>query len=298
MKHLAATGIVEEAGKDLYRSTSFSSTMNVPAIRDGIVYSFEGMAQSFQGLPPFLAETKYQVPTDPANGPLQYGHKTSLPFFGLLQDKPRLGQAFNNFMSGYAQARPRWMGYYPVVERLGGEHLDGKGTLLVDVGGGLGHDIAEFHAKHPELPGRLILQDQEWVIGQVKSASEPPPSAITPTVHDFFTPQPVTGARAYYLHLVLHDWSDERSTIILGHLRDAMKKRYSKILLNENVVPDVGANWQKTSLDWTMMGMLATRERTESQWRGLLEGAGLKVTGIWNKDSGSESIIEAVRGDE
>lgn len=39
-------------------------------------------------------------------------------------------------------------------------------------------------------------------------------------------------------------------------------------------------------------------ERTESQWKKLVESAGLKIVKIWNDDKvseGSESIIECVK---
>lgn len=68
---------------------------------------------------------------------------------------------------------------------------------------------------------------------------------------------------------------------------------YSKLLINENVVPDVGATWSITSMDWLMMALGAVRERTEKQWRDMLGQAGLKVTGIWTYEQGSESLIEA-----
>lgn len=102
------------------------------------------------------------------------------------------------------------------------------------------------------------------------------------------------GARAYYMHSVLHDWQDERCQQILQNLRDAMEPGYSKILINENVVPDAGAAWQITSLDWTMMATLASKERTETQWRQLVESVGLRVEGIWTKDPACESLIEMV----
>ena len=72
-----------------------------------------------------------------------------------------------------------------------------------------------------------------------------------------------------------------------------MKRGYSKLLINENVVPDVGASWQITSLDWFMMALAASRERTEAQWRELLQSVGLKIVGIWTKDAAAESLIEA-----
>ncbi len=106
------------------------------------------------------------------------------------------------------------------------------------------------------------------------------------------------GARAYYLHSVLHDWTDERCREILRQLIPAMEKGYSKILINENVVPDVGASWKITSLDWFMMALAASSERTEAQWCSLLQSVGFKITGIWTKEPGVQSLIEAVLAEE
>ena len=72
-----------------------------------------------------------------------------------------------------------------------------------------------------------------------------------------------------------------------------MQIGYSKLLINENVVPDFGAMSSITSMDWLMMALGAVKERTEKQWRTLLGEAGLKVVGIWTYEQGTESIIEA-----
>ena len=71
-----------------------------------------------------------------------------------------------------------------------------------------------------------------------------------------------------------------------------MTPSFSKILINEFVVPDLGASWSVTSMDWVMMALGATRERTEKQWRALLETAGLQIVHIWTYDHGTESLIE------
>lgn len=263
-----------------------------------MIYSFDGMIPTFHHLASFLAKTNYKVPNDSANGPVQHALQTDKPFFAILQENARLGSAFNDFMTGYGKARPSWTDYYPVQERLLADASKDL-PLLVDVGGGLGRDISHFHATFPESEGALILQDTTSVIAQAGSSVPALPPAVTATAHDFFTPQPDSAhhARAYYLHLVLHDWDDEHSRKILGHIRDAMKPGYSKLLINENVLEDVGAPWQQTSLDWTMMAMLVNRERTKSQWTELLESVGLRIEGVWRKDVSSESVIEAVLAD-
>ena len=101
------------------------------------------------------------------------------------------------------------------------------------------------------------------------------------------------------MHSILHDWSDTDCRRILLHIAGAMKKGYSKLLINENIVPDRGADWKITSLDWFMMALAASAERTETEWIELLRSAGLKVVGIWTMDSAVESLIEAVlEGDD
>ena len=100
------------------------------------------------------------------------------------------------------------------------------------------------------------------------------------------------GARAYHLHSVLHDWDDASSISILKNIVSAMEKGYSKLLINELVVPDQGASWSITSMDWLMLALGTVKERTEQDWHRVVEAAGLKVTGIWTKEQGTESLIE------
>ena len=72
-----------------------------------------------------------------------------------------------------------------------------------------------------------------------------------------------------------------------------MERGYSRLLINELVVPDRGAAWSVTSMDWLMLALGAVRERTESDWRELLESAGMRIVKIWTWEQGTESLIEA-----
>ena len=95
------------------------------------------------------------------------------------------------------------------------------------------------------------------------------------------------------MHAVLHDWSDSKVKEILMNLRPAMVKGYSKLLINEIVMPDRGAHWLSTALDMVMMANFLARERTEKDWCTLLASAGYKVVKIWTLGPGTESLIEA-----
>ena len=104
----------------------------------------------------------------------------------------------------------------------------------------------------------------------------------------------MTGARCYYLRNVLHDWPDDECIQILSQIAKAMEPGYSKILLNEMIVPDVGAEIVATQLDMIMMACFASCERTVSHWRQLIEQAGLKMEKIWTEKADSESVIEVI----
>jgi phosphoribulokinase len=47
------------------------------------------------------------------------------------------------------------------------------------------------------------------------------------------------GARIYYLHFIIHDWPDSDCIKIMEKIRDAMTPGYSRLLLNDAVLPDM-----------------------------------------------------------
>ena len=126
------------------------------------------------------------------DGPYQYAYDTELNFFEYLQAHPPYGEQFNYHMGGYRQGRPAWMdaGFYPVKENLIDGFEDSQDSaLLVDIGGSIGHDLQEFHQKHTEAPGRLVLQDLPAVIGQIVQLDD----KVERMEYDFTTEQPVKG---------------------------------------------------------------------------------------------------------
>ncbi|RAH80106.1 S-adenosyl-L-methionine-dependent methyltransferase [Aspergillus japonicus CBS 114.51] len=294
MKQLNAIHAVTETGKDEYTSNNFSRTLTHTRYADAFPTITRTTQRAITAIPEFLRKTGYR---DPANGldcPFQLGYNTQAAFFDFVGQDPVLSAQFNNLMSIYHQGRASWMdpGFYPVEERLLADTTTdiADKILLVDVGGGKGHDLAEFRAKWPNTPGRLILQDQPAVLAEVVGSQLHESIECMP--HDFFTEQPCRGARAYFLHSVLHDWPDAICQKILAPLRAAMTPGYSRLLINENVIPDRGAQWQATGLDFVMLADFAGAERTESQWTRLLHAAGFRILRIWAADRWSESLIE------
>ncbi|GKZ38832.1 hypothetical protein AbraIFM66950_011355 [Aspergillus brasiliensis] len=290
MRHLGAINAVVETKSGEYATNGFSFTLAHTKYSESFLAYAGSMYPANHAILKFLRQNNYQAPTDGHHCPLQLAFNTPDAFFEHLAHNPALNTQFNHLMSVYHQGKASWMdpGFYPVDRLLHQFPTDNNPVLLVDVGGGKGHDLMEFRTKWPDLPGRLILQDQPAVLAE---ATDLHPS-IECMAHDFFTEQPVKGARAYFLHSILHDWADEACHRILEKLKPAMVPGVSRLLLNEYVVADQGAHWQATSLDLTLMGGFAGMERTESQWRRLLNEAGFHILNIYTADRWSESLIE------
>ena len=111
--------------------------------------------------------------------------------------------------------------------------------------------------------------------------------------YDFLAPQPIKGARAYILKYVLHDWPDPKAVEILNQITAAMKPGYSKLIILENIIPDGAIPMGTAGLDAALMALCAAGERTEGQWRGLLEAAGLVVQSVHREEDG-DGLIEAI----
>ncbi|KAL4738838.1 S-adenosyl-L-methionine-dependent methyltransferase [Aspergillus similis] len=288
LRHLVATNLISEPSPGSFKQSMFSKSLLKPVYGDWINYLYDATIPCFSRAPEFLAKTGYQNPTDPSDGIFQYTKGFNGNLFEYYNTHKEEGRVFNNMMGGVMADQAGMLDIFPFERLDDGQPGDSTTALLVDVGGNVGHDINKFLSHHPEHVPRLVLQDRNDVISLAKC-----PSTVQMLVHDFFTPQPVKGARAYYLHGVIHDWADPPARTILGHLRDAMTLGYSKLLVHDHVLPDRDPHPQATAYDLTMMVKVSALERTEQMWVELLGSVGFRVVKIWSSPLATQSMIEA-----
>lgn len=142
---------------------------------------------------------------------------------------------------------------------------------VVDIGGGTGRLLRDLLERRPELRG--IVYDlpeadrDETVIGD----------RIAFVSGSFF--ERVPEGDAYVLSKILHDWDDEPAAAILRTIRAAARDD-ARLLVLDSVVPPgnepAGVKW----LDILMLVLQRGRERTESDWHALLDGAGFGIEQI------------------
>ncbi|KAL9619121.1 MAG: hypothetical protein Q9160_006210 [Pyrenula sp. 1 TL-2023] len=111
-------------------------------------------------------------------------------------------------------------------------------TTVVDVGGGQGHVSHALIERNATV--NCVVQDVPDAVSRAQTnLPEHAEGRIRFLAHDFFQEQPVKRADVYLLRLILHDWSDKYSKMIIRALIPALKPG-AKIVINDRVVPGYG----------------------------------------------------------
>ena len=163
---------------------------------------------------------------------------------------------------------------------------------VIDVGGGEGRLLeAVLDAVHH---ARGILFDSDSVIENIgdRSCLKRFNSRFRIVAGDFFQCVP-RGGDVYMLKNVIHDWDDGRSVDILRCCHRAMRDD-SKLLLIEAVVAEGVPSTFDSLLDLNMLVISGGCERTEAQFRNLLDQSSFRLVRILPTLS-PVSILEAVR---
>jgi SAM-dependent methyltransferase len=155
-------------------------------------------------------------------------------------------------------------------------------SKLVDVGGGNGALLTGILKVNPNLRG--IVFDLPHVADKARNkiAEEGLQSRCEAIGGDFFKEVP-SGADAYIIKHVIHDWNDQRAVAILKNIHRAMR-RDGKLLIVEGVYPpridqsDISRG--AAANDVNVLVCTGGRQRSEAEFRSLCEAAGFSLTRI------------------
>ncbi|KAJ4363369.1 hypothetical protein N0V83_009661 [Neocucurbitaria cava] len=295
LRVLVPLGIFTEPSAGTYGTTPFAPVFASPSPFKSTITHISHLYHSVASMPEYFAQNGYQNPKDAYDAPFQLAHNCKGETYFDYIARPgneRLSKAFNVTMEMQkTKAEESFVPVYPAEERL--KNDDPERVLLVDVGGGVGHQVSRFKERYPQLPGKLVLED----LPQVVDTAVDLPKSITKIGHDFFKPQPdyVEGAKAFFLRMILHDWPEKQARLILSNIVDIMADD-SVVLIHEVLLPETGVSHFEAKMDWHMLNMGAC-ERTEKQWAALADSVGLEIKAIWMEGTegaalGSRGMIE------
>lgn len=279
LRFLATQGFISEVDDATYAPSPLAPNVQPSGFSAGVKHNSSLVAPGLAAFPGWLRKNGYRSPTSSKDCAFQDAFGPDIDLLGYLAQNPEQSAAVFEYMAWQKVRNKSWMNKgVKVAEefKLTTEaEVENGRALFVDVGGGGGHQCFEFREAFPDRKGRLVVQDTDVMVGMIDKG-EAGKIDLEPMAHDFFTPQPVKGAKVYYLRTVLHDWPDEKSVEILRQLRDAMDED-SLLVIDEIVVPGRAASVKQVLYDMVMLSCLGSGERSESQWREVLEKAGLRL---------------------
>jgi ubiquinone/menaquinone biosynthesis C-methylase UbiE len=215
-------------------------------------------------------------------GEIAFDHVFGMQVWEYFAQHPENAKIFDDAMTGMTLA-----GNNALISSYDFSSI-GK---IVDVGGGHGSLIASILKINPQMKG--ILFDAPPVIEGARRRIEAEGIADRCEVipGDFFVSVP-SGGDAYILKSIIHDWDDERAIAILRNCYRVMTKN-GKLLLVEAVVPLSSEPHFSKFTDLIMLVMTGGRERTEQEYRTLLEASGFRLT----RSIATESPMSVIEGE-
>lgn len=202
--------------------------------------------------------------------------------FAYLEANPEYGAVFSQGMGAMSA-----METAPVLAVAGFDRF----RTIVDFGGGAGGLLAGALRKAPKARGILFdSRAEEMGAGRVLAeAGVAERCTIEPG--GLFDPPP-SGADAYILKHIVHDWPEADVLTMLRNVRKAIADD-GRLLLMEFVVPEGTAPHPSKLVDLWLMLLVGGRERTRTQYAQVLAEAGFRLDRVVPTAAGL-AIVEAV----
>lgn len=192
-----------------------------------------------------------------------------MSIFEHLRSDPDVAAAFDAVMS--EQSGPEAQAVAAAYEFAGR-------PSIVDVGGGQGVLLSTILQAHPEARG--VLFDQPRVVaGAAPRLQGAGVVERCETVGGSFFEAVPEGGDAYLLKHVLQDWDDARCITILRNCGRAMSTDARLLVIEALVAPGNTPDYGRF-LDVNMLVLSGGRERTEEEYRGLFDAAGLQLSRV------------------
>ncbi len=280
LRMLASAGVFAEEGNGRFALTPIGAWL-----RSGIPGSRRAVALLFAGnmMHDSWSKLDYCVQT----GKIAFDEAFGKNAFEYLAQHPEEAAIFNEAMTASS---------IQAAAAVGAAYDFSSFGTLADIGGGHGVLLATILKANPALRG--ILFEMPHVADGAKKQFEAAGLAARCEVvgGDFFESVP-SGADAYLLKSVIHDWNDEKSVAILKNCHRAMSPS-GKLLLVEAVLPARVDTSPMSQIilgsDVNMMVNVGGRERTDAEFRALFDAAGFKLTRILATQA-LPSVLEGVR---
>lgn len=266
LRALASIGVTEETAPEHFRLTPFGKPLrkDVPqSVWPAVVFWADLLADSWSLLSDCVRTGK----------PASQVRDPKIP--SRWSQDPDAGSIFRAVM-GTAPAED----YAPVASAWDFSHA----KVVADLGGGGGSLILAVLGLYPNLRGMLVDLEPSVEAARARFAKEDPTSRCELIAADLMQSVPA-GADVYILKHVLHGRQDGDAVTILKNCRAVIPQNGS-LLIVEFILPALVSHADPQleghlMSDLNMLAVTGGKERSEREWRTLLEAAGFNLTGVY-----------------
>ena len=159
-----------------------------------------------------------------------------------------------------------------------------RAKVVADLGGGGGSLILAVLGLNPHLRGMLVDRESSLDAAKARFAEEDTSSRCELIAADLTQSVPA-GADVYMLKHVLHGYQDGDAVTVLKNCRAVIPQNGS-LLIVEFILPPLVSHADPQleghlMSDLNMLAVTGGRERSEREWRTLLEAAGFILAGVY-----------------
>jgi hypothetical protein len=279
LRALAAAGVLEHTGDDRFALTAIGATLRAQApdsARPGVMMFHHPMFyRSWE-------ELLYSVRTGRPALDQVFGK----PVFEYLAAAPDAAAAYDGGMTGLSKT------IIPALVKAGDFTRFG---VIVDVAGGHGSLLAAILDATPGARGVLVDLPHVTEVARRTFADRGLGGRAEVVTGSMFEAVPA-GGDAYLFKWILHDWDDAACVAILRNVRAAIPPQ-GRLLIVDRVLPEraEASAAMRTAMmaDLLMLVHLTGRERTEREFRALLDASGFRLERV--VPTGTQlSVVEAV----
>ncbi|MEU6496101.1 methyltransferase [Streptomyces sp. NPDC046984] len=275
MDHLAASGLLEEPDPGCYAITDLGRVLrdDHPARTRAWLDLDGGMGRSDLALSGLLTTIRTGEPA--------YPDRFGASFWEDLAANPTRAASFDTLMETHLAN----------VEAAADSYDWSSAGHVVDVGGGSGKLLTRILNANRELRGTLVELPgtAENARRQLADASLTDRCTVVPGT--FFDPLP-SGADAYVLSFVLHDWNDRRAAQIFDRCAAAAAPHGHVVVIERLREEGMKQPWA-TAMDLRMLLTVGGRERTLDDFRALAATVNLTLNTAVQTPTGASVLTFA-----
>ena len=223
LRAVSALNLVDEAGPHMFQANDLTRTLAEEGFHLGLKELYDaalGPDSTIAHMNYMGKKSAWRAPERAPDGPYQAarGIKGEDTFTHWVKNEPHMLSNLSALMKIIQQQRLNWSAWFPSdVLFPSSDSGESDGVFMVDVGGGLGHDLMGLAGRYPDKKIRLTVEDLPSVIAETREENLDP--RIELKEHDFFTAQPVKGAKIVRRskNLTFDTWTDQGTPFVVFH---------------------------------------------------------------------------------